>query len=174
MIASFFSGLVSVSMSIRFYIVPQMRNNQFTLINMHFSNFCFCFLFPQAASCVTLSLSVASSPLSSLSFRLPSDGSRASGAIYFSWLLLPRNTDGFGSPHPGICWIIALLCLTISLFLYLCKCWSPCLLLIILCGQPSSRSPGWTGGHVACRAGTTWRCLILHSRLLDPHTLDML
>ena len=27
--------------------------------------------------------------------------------------------------------------------------WSLCLLLIILCGLPSSRSPGWTGSHVA-------------------------
>ena len=38
------------------------------------------------------------------------------------------------------------------------------LLLIILCGPPSSRSPQWRGGGVA-------RTPLRLSRLLDPHTL---
>ena len=82
------------------------------------------------------------------------------------------HIDGSGSSYPGLHWIIALLCFTISSYLYFCQIWcvfillfSFFLLLVILCGLPSSRSPRWSGG---------WRCLGLLSHPLDPHTLHIL
>ena len=75
---------------------------------------------PQALSLSHSLLRPPPPPPSLSSFRLPSDGPRAPETIYLSWLLLPV---GSGSSHPGLHWIIALLCFTISLYLYFCLFW---------------------------------------------------
>ena len=65
------------------------------------------------------------------------------------------SPGSYGWSYPGLHWTIALLSLTICLYLYFCNMW--CLftlifsvsLLIILRGLPFSRSPRWRGGRVA-------------------------
>ena len=124
----------------------------------HFSNLCFCFLFPQAASCVTLSIASSSSSLSSssfasssLSFRLPSDGPQAPwdrlpfpGSCCLEILIdLDRHTLGSAGSLLSSASLSPHICISVNLDASLC------LLLIILCGLPSSRSPWWTGGRVA-------------------------
>lgn len=75
-------------------------------LTLYFSIFCVYFLFPQAASLLLLLL------LLSFPFRWTPG----------PWEHLPSTAashiDGSGSTHPGICWIIALPCFTISLYLY--------------------------------------------------------
>ena len=152
----FFGGPVSVSMSsysIKFYIELQTRtslvHSDQNCISLTFV-FVFCYHKMQAVSLLTLFTassfsSSSSSSSSSISFRIPTEGPPT-----FYRLLLPWNTDGSGLSHPGLHWFIALLCFTIASYLYFCKSW--CLSLSItnyVCGLPSSRSPGWTGGHVA-------------------------
>ena len=149
-------------------------------LSSHFSNFCFHFLSPHAAGCVALSLCIVSS--SSSSFSISSSFFLLIQAPFWwtmgPWdhlpLLVPAGShiDAHGSSHPGVCWIIALLCFIISLYLYFCKMWClftltfSLLLLIILCDLPSTRSPSQRGG-----LGLTCRCLSPLSHLLDPHTL---
>ena len=119
-------------------------------------------------SCVALSLSTLYSflllllLLLLLSFHLGLLGPRANGNIT---LVAPAasHIDGSGSPYPGLCWIIALLCFIISLHLYFYKIGYlftlifSVLLLFILCVLVSSRS---------CGLGTTWQCFGLLSRPL--------
>ena len=76
--------------------------------------------------------------------RLPSDGPRAPGTISLDCLLLPPHTDRSGSSQSGLSWITALLCFTLSLYLYFCQIWClhcdvSFLLLSILCVLPSFR-----------------------------------
>ena len=138
------------SFSIRFYIVLLTRINLFILISL-FSNLCFCFLFPQAASCVTLYtlysflLLLLFLLLLPLSFRLPSDGPGAPG-IYLSWLLLPHILTDPDHYTLGSAGSLLSSVFTISQTWRLFTLIS--LLPIILCVLPSSRSAGWTGGHV--------------------------
>ena len=87
------------------------------------------------------------------------------------------HIDAYGSSYSGLHWINVLHCFTISLYLYFCKMWHlftlifSVLLLIIVCGLPSSRSPG---GEEVVWTSTTWRCLGLLSRLLNPNSLHKL
>ena len=136
------------------HIVLLTRNNLFILIKYRFSNLV-CFLFPQAASCVTL--------YTLYSFLL-----------FFSLLLLSFIQAPFWSttapwdhlPFPGSCCLEILTDLdrhtlgsagsllssaSLSPHIYISVNLdaSLCLLLIILCVLPSSRSPWWTGGRVA-------------------------
>ena len=94
------------------------------------------------------------------------------GPSTISGLLLPWNTDRSGSSHPGLCWIIALLCFTISSYLYLCK--SSCLYLFItnylVC--PALFQVTMVDRRL-CDSDTTWWFLVQHSRLLDPFTLHI-
>lgn len=59
-----------------------------------------------------------------------------------------------GASYPGLRWITALLCFTISLHLNFCKIWCLFFLIfsvwlqVILRGLPSSRSTRWRGGLV--------------------------
>ena len=73
------------------------------------------------------------------------------------------------SSHSGLCWIIALLCFTISSYLYFCKSWSLSLPVAndLVCPalfQVTMVDRRW------CGSGTTWWCLVQLSRLLDPLT----
>ena len=167
------------SFSIRFYIVLLTRINLFILIS-HFSNLCFCFLFPQAASCVTLYTLYSPPLLSPPSLSPPPLFHSGSllidhgplGPSTISGLLLPWNTDRSGSSHPGLCWIIALLCFTISSYLYFCKSWCLSLSITNYLVCPALLQVTMVDRR-SCGSGTTWWCLVLLSCLLDPLTLHI-
>ena len=70
-------------------------------LTSHFSHFCFCFLSPQAASCVALSLSVASSSSSSSSLFMQAPLWWTTGPWDHLPLLAPAGShiDARGSRH---------------------------------------------------------------------------
>ena len=113
---------------------------------------------------------ILSSLISSHSFRFHSDGP---WALTISGLLLSWNTDRYRLSHPGLHWIITLLCFTISSYLYFCKSW--CLSLSItnyLVWHALFQATGVD--RSLCGSGTTWWCLVLRSHLLDPLTLHII
>ena len=93
----------------------------------------FCFQFPQAASCVTLYT------LHSF-LLLPFNQS-------ICCLEIPTNLDCHTLGSTGS--LLSSVLLSPHIYISVNRDASLCLLLIILCGLPSSRSGQWTVGHVA-------------------------
>ena len=115
------------------------------------------------------SFSSSSFSSSSLSIRVPSDGPRAPGTIYLFqasaamkywriWILR---------------WIIALLCFTISSYLYFCKSWCLSLSITNYVVWPALFQVTRVDRR-SCDSGTTGWFLVLLSRLLDPIALRII
>ena len=94
--------------------------------------------------------------------RLTSDGPQALGTIYLSWLL-PR--------HYRLIWIVTpwVLLDHCSLYLYFCNISYISHYLVWLALFQVT-----TVERRLCGSNTTWQCLGLLSRPLDPHTLHIL
>ena len=131
----------------------------------------------QAVSFSTLSIASSSSPSSSSLSPPPlfHSGSLLMdhgplGPSTISGLLLPWNTDRSGSSHPGLCWIIALLCFIISSYQYFCNSWCLSLSITYYLVCPALFQVTMVDRR-SCGSDTTWWCLVQFSHLLDPHTL---
>ena len=136
-------------------------------LTLHFSIFCVCFLFPQAASLLLLFPLLRSFPF--WWTPGPWEHFTSTAASHF---------DGSGLTHPGLRWIIALPCCTISLYLYFYKSLIP-LHSDVLCF--TANYPVWPA-LVRVTAGgeeVMWLGVLLGNSsawsviLLDPHDLHI-
>ena len=149
--------------------VPKVLD--FTLTFTHFSNLCvFCSHKLQAVSLSTLSIASCSPPPLSPpplfhSGSLLMDHGPLGPSTY-SGLLLPCSTDGSGLSDPGLCWIIALLCFTISSYLYFCNSWYLSLSISNYLVWPALFQLTEVNRRF-CGLATTWWCL-------DPLTLHII
>ena len=161
------------SYSVRFYIVLLMRNRKSVYSDKHRISLMFVFVFCshklQAVSLSTLSIASSSSSF----FNQAS----------FWWTSSPWDHLPFlGSCCLKIltdldCHILGsagslLSSVSLSPHIYVLINLDTSLCLLFLCGLPSSRSPGWTGGHVArAPLGDASSCAVvswIHSLYLYP------